>query len=815
MPAPEASQTVSGDHNIFTGTGDVKIVYELPPAEANERRSLLILLSRVRQFWIEGVLERSVYGAALLELGKERLQGAVEHPWERVLELPDDAPQQVPLDRSIVEVFHKSGRSLLIASEPGSGKTTTLLELARELLTCAERDPSQPAPVVFNLSTWGEKRQRLLDWLVGELASKYYVPSRIGRAWLQDNRLLLMLDGLDEVKSEHRAGCVESINSFIQEFGVPGLAVCSRLSEYTALPVRLKLQGAVRLQLLTPDQVDAYLAKAGSRLESLRRAIREDEVLQSLARTPLMLSIMSLAYQDQPVGALQGADSDTPESRRLRILETYVERMFERRAKARRAFAKGQTVQWLSWLAGQMQRHDQTIFLIERLQPSWLATRGERWIYAVLSRQAAGIILGISEGLFLVVLGLLNLGQDLGLKKMGLGEGLLLGAGVGGFFGLCAGAVDALKLDRGKDSTEAEPFYRTLLRVALHWLMFGLIVELLLGTFFRSSFGLVWALLFGVRGRKQGSWSDIQSVEALRWSWKGAGKGALWGGVVAATMTVLVGCLLSVSLQGWALVSLQGGWALALLVLWGFLLPLYAGLGLAFGGLTGRTLETKTTPNQGIRLSIRNALFGAFIIAFFACLAIDLTFVTPVRLLAWDRFLVLAKSAGIPPTLAILSLLMLVIAVPAGVYYGVFAGLWYGGMDALQHFVLRYLLLRSGCIPRSYRRFLDYTTQLVFLQKVGGGYMFIHRMLLEYFATRDDELIVEATPNAKPLMILNIIRSIFSAVAIFLLILFFLFLVSTASKLLPGQPGVYLASGNAWYDKGAYDKAIADYDKAI
>ena len=167
--------------------------------------------------------------------------------------------------------------------------------------------------------------------------------------------------------------------------------------------------------------------------------------------------------------------------------------------------------------------------------------------------------------------------------------------------------MDALKLDRGKDSTEAEPFYRTLLRVALHWLMFGLIVELLLGTFFRSSFGLVWALLFGVRGRKQGSWSDIQSVEALRWSWKGAGKGALWGGVVAATMTVLVGCLLSVSLQGWALVSLQGGWALALLVLWGFLLPLYAGLGLAFGGLTGRTLETKTTPNQGIRLSIRNA----------------------------------------------------------------------------------------------------------------------------------------------------------------------------------------------------------------
>ncbi len=729
MPTPEASQTVSGDHNIFTGTGDVKIVYELPPAEANERRSLLILLSRVRQFWIEGVLERSVYGAALLELGKERLQGAVEHPWERVLELPDDAPQQVPLDRSIVEVFHKAGRSLLIASEPGSGKTTTLLELARELLTCAERDPSQPAPVVFNLSTWGEKRQRLLDWLVGELASKYYVPRRMGRAWLQDNRLLLMLDGLDEVKSEHRAACVKSINSFIQEFGVPGLAVCSRLSEYTALPVRLKLQGAVRLQLLTSDHVDAYLAKAGSRLGSLRSALREDEVLQSLARTPLMLSIMSLAYQDQPLGALQGADNDTPESRRLRILETYVERMFERRAKAPHAFAKGQTVEWLSWLARQMQRHGQTIFLIERLQPSWLATRGERWIYAVLSRQAAGIILGISEGLFLAVLGFLNIGQYWGLKKMSFGEGLLLGAGVGGLFGLYAGTVDALRLDRREDSIEAEPFYRTLLRVALHWLMFGLIIALLLGTFSRSSFGLVWALLFGVRGREQGSWSDIQSVEALRWSWKRAGKGALWGGAAGVSVGMVgwgLGFKASVSLPGWAL------WVTQLAINASAL----AVLGLSFGGLTGRTLETKATPNQGIRLSIRNALFGAFIIAFFACLLFDLIIVTLVRLLTWDRFLVLAKSAGIPPTLAILSLLMLVIAVPAGVYYGVFGGLWYGGMDALQHFVLRHLLLRSGCIPRSYRRFLDYTTQLVFLRRVGGGYIFIHRLLLEYFASR-------------------------------------------------------------------------------
>jgi len=37
-------------------------------------------------------------------------------------------------------------------------------------------------------------------------------------------------------------------------------------------------------------------------------------------------------------------------------------------------------------------------------------------------------------------------------------------------------------------------------------------------------------------------------------------------------------------------------------------------------------------------------------------------------------------------------------------------------------------------MPWNYASFLDYGTERLFLQKVGGGYMFIHRMLLEHFA---------------------------------------------------------------------------------
>ncbi len=38
-------------------------------------------------------------------------------------------------------------------------------------------------------------------------------------------------------------------------------------------------------------------------------------------------------------------------------------------------------------------------------------------------------------------------------------------------------------------------------------------------------------------------------------------------------------------------------------------------------------------------------------------------------------------------------------------------------------------------MPWRYARFLDYAAERLFLRKVGGGYIFVHRLLLEYFAS--------------------------------------------------------------------------------
>ena len=67
------------------------------------------------------------------------------------------------------------------------------------------------------------------------------------------------------------------------------------------------------------------------------------------------------------------------------------------------------------------------------------------------------------------------------------------------------------------------------------------------------------------------------------------------------------------------------------------------------------------------------------------------------------------------------------------------SGLFFGWRACLQHLLLRLLLWRGDLAPLDYVRFLDYAAERVLLRKVGGGYIFLHRTLMEWFAWRWQE----------------------------------------------------------------------------
>lgn len=103
------------------------------------------------------------------------------------------------------------------------------------------------------------KKQAIADWLVIELHTKYQVSQQIGKTWIQEQRLILLLDGLDEVSREKREDCVNALNYFCQEYGQTEIVVCSRIRDYEALSSNLIFQGAIYLQPLSLEQIQEYL----------------------------------------------------------------------------------------------------------------------------------------------------------------------------------------------------------------------------------------------------------------------------------------------------------------------------------------------------------------------------------------------------------------------------------------------------------------------------------------------------------------------------------------------------------------------------
>ncbi|HEY86324.1 MAG TPA: ATP-binding protein [Chloroflexi bacterium] len=157
----EALKSLNIDHTLIEGGFFQRIfrAISLPSYQQRELRNREAMLKLVRDFWVKGVLEQSLYNEALIELGLEERQEAVDNrPRDMVLQTPQQPDRVLPPGTRVMDVFNEMGQALLILGEPGSGKTTMLLELARDTIALAEKDPAQPIPVIFNLSSWGGQK---------------------------------------------------------------------------------------------------------------------------------------------------------------------------------------------------------------------------------------------------------------------------------------------------------------------------------------------------------------------------------------------------------------------------------------------------------------------------------------------------------------------------------------------------------------------------------------------------------------------------------------------------------------------------------
>ena len=657
------------------------------PMSAQEFKNRRILLSKVNNLWVKPILQNQLQSQLKIELGLEEHPDALNLPCRITFETPSQHRRNLPLGTRAIDVFDElndddetiAGRTLLILGEPGSGKTTTLLEIARDLIADARDDVALPIPVMLNLSSWTSFLgiNNFTNWLINKLYEEYQIPKSQAKTWVENQKLLLLLDGLDEVKEEQRSSCLTAINQFIRKYSETEVIVCSRIHDYNSISEKLQFQAAIYIQSLTTEKIYSYLQQGGEQLASVKTLLSEDEKLLSLAKNPLMLNIITITCWGMSLEELKAINS--VEESRQNLFKNYIFRMFKRRNIGHK-YSKKKSLHYLICLAQRMEESSQSKYLIEQMQPDWLQTNIQQLAYDLGVRLIFGVLAGLAMALYfatqvttkLLSFTSLIIPSIISAIIFALLSGLLRGRLLGILCGLMYTVFTSFMTWHLLPPDET----------GSHMILLStLLID-----------GVVFSVFLGIGLRNM----NIQIVDTIRWSFYRAFIFSRYGLLLGS---VYVGIRLIFTNRYWR----DNGWQYMV-----YELLLFSVISGIIGGLDkGKEIEKTTLPNQGIIRSTRYSIL--FFITFF-----------PIGMIGSIPY-----SENIRETICI--------SFTVGLLAGL-AGGQFSGLIVIKHLVLRFILWVNDYIPFNCASFLDYATERILLQKSGGGYIFYHRSLLEYFA---------------------------------------------------------------------------------
>lgn len=447
--------------------------------------------------------------------------------WQLFTLFRDGRRNETNSKSTLLSIFEDEdiGGRVLILGDLGSGKTTILLKLADVLLERAKG--TDQIPYLFELSSWRNNQTSLADWMMTQLELDYNIDSSVSKEWIASGRLIPLLDGLDEVKPSHVSSCVEKINGFVRCMSMPQIVVCCRTRQYEESHLLLdSLNGALQLKPLKNDQIQKYFKDSGRAI--IWKAIQKEPGLHSLLkpskgildktenstdteidsfsilRVPLFLQLLTVAYQS---GEFLSSKEE--------LFNAYIDKRLAsdtRKWDRKRGASVGKAVEWaykrldkepsveqtkkyLGWLSKQLLETEcRNDFLIEQMQPTWLSSPSQRWLYRVMFGMAIGFVSG-------VIL----------IRLVGFSGGMLGGLIFGFFFGVAGeplgglvfGIEDINPVERITFSFanfEREKFINNLAFGMIIGLVGGLVAGLAGGLAENLVGGLLFSLVFGFLG---------------------------------------------------------------------------------------------------------------------------------------------------------------------------------------------------------------------------------------------------------------------------------------------------------------------------
>ena len=188
---------------------------------------------------------------------------------------------------------------LFVLGKPGTGKTTFLKHIA---LKCSSgKLQADRVPIFITLKDFAETKepQSLLEYITEQISTEG-ITDTVVEHLLSQGKMLILLDGLDEVKEIDSWRVLQSVRSFFTQFHLNHFVITCRIAvrEYI-----FEQFTDVEIADFDDEQIDSFASKWFAVFDSTKsnkfiQKLKAKSPIRELATNPLLLNLLCVVFEE-------------------------------------------------------------------------------------------------------------------------------------------------------------------------------------------------------------------------------------------------------------------------------------------------------------------------------------------------------------------------------------------------------------------------------------------------------------------------------------------------------------------------------------
>ena len=197
----------------------------------------------------------------------------------------------------------KQSQYLMVLGAPGSGKSTFLRRMGLEALKGKEGNfGHESIPVFIELKRFKPSEINIEDCITNEFKTcGFPQPEELIEKLLKQGKLLILLDGLDEVPTKHLNPAIDQIQEFVEKYQQNRFITSCRTAAYHQNFRKFK---NVEIADFDETQIGEFIYnwfqsdedKESGTADIVWQKLQDNSGMKELAKTPLLLTFLCLVY---------------------------------------------------------------------------------------------------------------------------------------------------------------------------------------------------------------------------------------------------------------------------------------------------------------------------------------------------------------------------------------------------------------------------------------------------------------------------------------------------------------------------------------